>query len=212
MRRATTLMEWRKQGAIDGIARTALELFARDGFEATSVEAICAASGCAPRTFYRYFGTKEDVMFHDLPVVLDEFGQVLDRLVADGLGPWAAVCEAVVTLIGRFDATDQRTPTQRINLWLEEPALRARYMQYINQAEHVVSDCLHRHRGTTPERDELPQLIAVAAIGAYRVTILTHTPAGNQKLAKHLREALDTIGALADEAAPALRRRAARVA
>jgi AcrR family transcriptional regulator len=50
-------MERRKQGAIDEIARTALELFARDGFEATSVEAIAAAAGCSPRTFYRYFGS-----------------------------------------------------------------------------------------------------------------------------------------------------------
>jgi hypothetical protein len=81
-----------------------------------------------------------------------------------------------------------------MELWLGEPALRARYMQYLNQAEHVVAECLHRHRGTTAKRDDLPQLIAVAAIGAYRVTLLTHMPANGRKLTKHLREALATLG------------------
>jgi AcrR family transcriptional regulator len=204
---AETLMERRKQGAIEEIARTALELFSRDGFEATSVEAIAAAAGCAPRTFYRYFGTKEDVMFHDLPAAMEQLGHVLDGHLADGLSPWEAVSESVVALIGRFDATDQRFPIQRIYVWLNEPALRARYMQYINQAEHVIADRLHAHRGTTPQRDDLPQLIAVAATGAYRVTILTHTPAANHKLAKHLREALAVLGGgLADQATAQFRK------
>jgi AcrR family transcriptional regulator len=211
---ATTLMERRKQGAIDEIARTALELFVRDGFEATSVEAIAAAAGCSPRTFYRYFGTKEDVMFHDLPAMMEQLGLALGERLADGLGPWAAVSEVMVELIGRFDATDPLVPTQRINLWLNEPALRARYMQYVNRTEHVIADLIYRHRGTTPQRDDLPQLIAVASTGAYRVTILTHTPGRpGRKLAKHLREALTTIGnGLADEAAPRVRKRAARTA
>jgi AcrR family transcriptional regulator len=211
---ATTLMERRKQGAIDEIARTALELFARDGFEATSVEAIAAAAGCSPRTFYRYFGTKEDVMFHELPAMMEQLGQALEERLADGLGPWAAVSEVLVELISRFDATDPLVPTQRINLWLNEPALRARYMQYVNQAEQVIAECIYRHRRTTPQRDDLPQLIAVASTGAYRVTILTHTPGRpGHKLAKHLREALTTIGnGLADEPAPRARKRAARTA
>jgi AcrR family transcriptional regulator len=205
-------MERRKQAAIDEIAHTAMDLFARDGFEATSVEAIAAAAGCSPRTFYRYFGTKEDVMFHDLPVMVEQLGLAIDERLAEGLGPWAAVTEVLVELIGRFDATDPSLPTQRINLWLKEPALRARYMQYVNEAEQVIADHLHRYRGTTPRQDDLPQLIAVAATGAYRVTLLTHTPAkGGRKLTKHLRDALATIGnGLADAPAPAVRKRAAR--
>jgi AcrR family transcriptional regulator len=210
---ATTLTEKRKQGAMDEIARAALELFTRDGFEATSVDAIAAAAGCAPRTFYRYFGTKEDVVFHDLPALMQQLGQALDDHLANGLGAWAAVSDLFVEYIGRFDGTDERILTERMNLWLNEPALLARYMQYFNQAEHVVAECLHRHRGTTPKQDDLPQLIAVAAIGAYRVTLLTHMPATGRKLTKHLREALATLGSgLADEAAPGLRvsRRASR--
>jgi AcrR family transcriptional regulator len=212
---AKTLMERRKQGAIDEIAHTALNLFARDGFEATSVEAIAAAAGCSPRTFYRYFGTKEDVMFHDLPAVLEQLSQDLDGYLASGLSPWAAVTEAFADYIGPFDATDPQLPAQRMGLWLGEPALRARYTHYINEAEQVIADCLHRHRGTTPQHDDLPQLIAVAATGAYRVvTMPTHATAPpGRKLSKHLRQALATVGnGLADEPAPQIRTRVARIA
>lgn len=188
-----SLMDRRKQRTVDELARTALELFARDGFEATSVDAICAASGCARRTFYRYFGDKEAVMFHDLPAVIEELGEALDGHLADGLCHWDAACESVVEYVRRFDARDERFATERMALWLSEPALRARYMQHIDQAERVVAERLHRHRGTTPRGDNLVQLIALAAIGATRVTILTHTPTQDRGLAEHLRDALATL-------------------
>ena len=209
-------MEQRKQEAIDQIAQTALELFTRDGFDATSVEAIAAAADCSPRTFYRYFGTKEDVMFHDIPALLEVLGQDLEEFLATGLGPWAAVTELYAALISRFDQTDPGILVQRLDLWLNEPALRVRYMQYVHQAEQVVADVLHRYRGTTPKRDDLPQLIAVAATGAYRVTLHTHAPSGaksRRNLARHLREALATIGdGLADKPARTVRQRARRPA
>jgi AcrR family transcriptional regulator len=207
-------MEQRKQGAIDAIARTALDLFLRDGYDATSVDAIAAAAGCSPRTFYRYFGTKEDVMFHDLPIALEELGQGLDAQLADGLSPWTAVLRTFEAMISRWDATDQGLLPERMNLWLNEPALRARYMQFISEAEDVVAVALHRHRGTTAQQDNLPNLVAVAAIGAYRVTLVTHQPPRQgRNLQMHLREALETLSrglGDVDVTVPQRRKRATR--
>jgi AcrR family transcriptional regulator len=198
---AATMMERRRQAAIEEIAAVALDLILRDGFEATSVEAIAAAAGCAPRTFYRYFATKEDVLFHDVSAFIEHLGEVLDKHLAEGLGPWAAASAVVLEYVSQFDATDERRriPTQRMNLWLSEPALLGRYMQYVNKGEQMIAGGLHRHRGTAPERDDLPQLIAVAAVGAARVALLTHGSASGRKLTRHLRDALATLGSgLAD--------------
>jgi hypothetical protein len=42
------------------IARAAAGLFMRNGLRATRAEDIARAAGVAPRTFYRYFASKEE--------------------------------------------------------------------------------------------------------------------------------------------------------
>lgn len=191
-------MERRRQSALEEIADVALDLFARNGFEATTVETIAATAGCSPRTFYRYFGSKEDVMFHDLPTEIAAMGRVLDEHLAEGMSEWAAVCTSLVSFIGRFDTGHIRTATRRMALWSGEPALRARYQQYIALAEQTVLTALCRHRRTLPEHDDLAQLIAVACVGAYRATVSTHHSVSgdraDRRLAEHLRESLTRLG------------------
>ncbi|WP_169718242.1 acyl-CoA-like ligand-binding transcription factor [Mycobacterium triplex] len=195
MTRPVRLMERRREDARAEIVAIALKLFVRDGFEATTVEAIAGSAGCATRTFYRYFGSKEDVMFHDLPDVIAGLGDVLDARLAAGVAEWSAVSETLIEFIGRFDASDAHTAIQRMELWLHEPALRARYLQYVAQTEDVVVEALCRHRGTSADEDDVAKLMAVAAVGAYRVTVSTHRARAQRKLGDHLREALTALGA-----------------
>lgn len=51
----------RAQTRLD-IARTAAALFVENGLRATRAEDIARAAGVAPRTFYRYFATKEEAV------------------------------------------------------------------------------------------------------------------------------------------------------
>ena len=45
----------------DAIAGAALVLFARDGYERTSVDAIAAEAGVSKRTVYSHYGDKENL-------------------------------------------------------------------------------------------------------------------------------------------------------
>jgi len=55
--------ERNRQRTHDALHSAAMRLFAERGYEATSVEDIADAAGVSVRTFFRYFGTKEDVLF-----------------------------------------------------------------------------------------------------------------------------------------------------
>lgn len=192
---AATLRERRRQTAMSEIALVALRLFTDIGFDDTSVEDIALAAGCSPRTVYRYFGTKEDVMFHDIPDMLARLDELLAGHLADGLPPWAAITESLVTMIERFD---QRNPeladsaVERMTLWMNVPALRMRYVLYVTAAEEKIAAQLSNRLDSAPE---LNSLMAVVAIGAYRATLFTHSPKGPEHLASHLRRSLAIAGA-----------------
>jgi AcrR family transcriptional regulator len=190
-----TLRDRRRQQAIDEIAGVAHELFLRKGFDRVSVEDIADAAGCSARTFYRYFGSKEEVLFYDLPALHDQLVNNLDELLASGAQPWSAVTEAMALLVEQFGAENERIARDRMQLWLSEPALRSKYMQYIASTEEDVTNLLKAAGPGGPEDEELAALRAVAAIGAYRATLLEHhSDSDGPALAAHLRAACALIG------------------
>src|SRR5207302_11189896 len=74
-----TLTERRKAQTRREIAETALALFAREGYDGVSAEAIAEEAGVSLRTFYRYFTGKDAVLS---PIVTDEIDELAERLAA----------------------------------------------------------------------------------------------------------------------------------
>src|SRR5580698_8986711 len=56
------LRERKRQLTLDRIAEAGLKLFIENGYEATTLDAIAAASGISRRTFFYYLKSKEDVL------------------------------------------------------------------------------------------------------------------------------------------------------
>src|ERR1700759_4387397 len=56
------LRERKRRVTLDRIADAGLKLFIENGYEATTLDAIAAASGISRRTFFYYLKSKEDVL------------------------------------------------------------------------------------------------------------------------------------------------------
>ena len=106
----------------DAPAAAAIGLLARQGYDATSVDDLADAAGMSRSTFFRKFGSKEDVVFADHERILR---QVTDHLAETIQEPLAAVEDAAL-LVFNHHLRNQETSRARYELMQAVPALRDR--------------------------------------------------------------------------------------
>jgi AcrR family transcriptional regulator len=152
------------------LTRAAVDLFKRQGFDATTVEQIAARAETSPSTFFRYFGTKEDVLFGDTPERLETLRGELS--VARGTGrPLDALEAALVEQIASFtNFDDGQLEADCAELWFSEPGPRRRYVEIVLEWEHVISEFLAAEWGLDSDSVKV-RVTALAVIAAVRVSL-----------------------------------------
>lgn len=173
--------------ARNAVVSAALDLFARQGFEATSVEQIAQAAGISRSTFFRQFGGKDDVVFADHELLLDE---LRSSLAEPHENPWAAVCEASVRVFRQFTA-DPDLARRRYAVVRGVPALREREIVTVFRYERLFDEYL---RASLPGLDPLDAVGFAALVTAVHNHVLRQLLRSSKRVpVSVLRRALDDV-------------------
>ncbi|WP_313815780.1 TetR family transcriptional regulator [Citricoccus sp.] len=120
--------ETSRQAARARIGYIAEALFLEHGYEATTVDQIAQEAGISRRTFFRYFSTKDEVLFGNTELDLQALLRAVDsRPAADA--PWISLEDAMV---GELDQDDHLGAEGRARLFAtlaaESPEVHSRYL------------------------------------------------------------------------------------
>jgi len=164
-----SLRERKKVETRDALTAAAHQLFRERGFDAVTVDEIAAAANVSPRTVFRYFGSKEAILFGDQ-------GEQL-RLVRDAIASRPTGEPVMVALREAVIDVTQRTAAQR-----EMQLTRARFAAsgptaaayaktvLIPQWEDVLVEAVATRLGVDPDVNPRPRLLAGTAIAAMSAT------------------------------------------
>jgi AcrR family transcriptional regulator len=172
------------------IQTEALRLFGEKGYAETTVDEIADAAAISPRTFFRYFPSKEDV------VIWDEYDPLVLELLAARHDdePFAESFRAVLreTLSG----LQQRDPARllaRVRLAVTVPELRARFLDEQTHGIEQLTPLLTSKPGALAEELKL-RVVGSALLAAVFVALdLWQRAGGSGDLLGFLDQAIDTL-------------------
>jgi AcrR family transcriptional regulator len=163
------------------IVEAAIELFERDGYDATTVADIAAAADIGTRTFFSYFPSKEEVLFPEMDGrVRTAVAAIADRRPDEG--PVDVLLRGLDEASAGSDMTG-RLGALRMRLVRTVPAVRGRGLQLQHDGLLEIA----RHLAAAYP-DELDEVRAAALVGAFigAVTgaldvLLSGGPAGSEE-------------------------------
>jgi AcrR family transcriptional regulator len=161
------LRERKRRATSERIIENGLKLFVKNGYEATTLDAIARAAGISRRTFFYYFKSKEDVLLaaHD-----SGFREALKPAMLDqppDQAPFDAVQKCLIKLASRYE-TKESIVFDRLMESTE--ALRARKEAVFVETEQILLEAMCELWPSPGRRDGL-RLVAMVAMGTLRLAL-----------------------------------------
>jgi AcrR family transcriptional regulator len=154
-----SLRQRKRERTRAALIAAALELFERQGYEATTIDQIAAAADVSPRTFFRYFSTKEEVALGDDvgPEIIGLLaGRPADEPVLE------SVRRVVADSLGLVSDEDRAALLARLQIVYRTPSLRARRWEFQLEMGRMSGAILAVRRGLPP--DDLGSRVTATAV------------------------------------------------
>ena len=183
---APTRRERKKLETRQALEQAALRLFGEKGYDQTTVEDIAEAADVAVRTFFRYFSSKQDVLFGE--VVTDRVNRLRTELAnrpadADTL----ASVMAVMDLLDFSPPDEEQQVLARMDLMRRQPSFVSRYLEIIDEMRAVVVQFVAERTGLDPRTDLYPLLVGGACAAVWDASLKLWVESGGTRSFRPLR-------------------------
>jgi mycofactocin system transcriptional regulator len=145
------------------LEQIALDLFAAKGFDETTVEDIATAAGIGRRTLFRYFASKNDLVWGDFDAGLAQLRSHLAAAPAEQ--PLLTGLREAVLAFNVFPGEQEQAHRERMALILTVPTLQAHSTLRYAAWRAVIAEHAARRLRQDPAA-LLPQLVAHTCLGA----------------------------------------------
>ncbi|WP_307833550.1 TetR/AcrR family transcriptional regulator [Pimelobacter simplex] len=143
------------------LVAAAFELFAGQGYDATTVDEIATRAGTGRSTFFRHFPTKDDVVLPDHEALLRRVDERLATASSAGLE--VALREAAGIVLEHYLAEGETART-RYRLASSVPAIRDREVASVQRYVRLFGKHVHRWLDTEPDGPLRAELVASAIV------------------------------------------------
>jgi mycofactocin system transcriptional regulator len=146
----------------DHITDVAIDLFTARGFAEVSVDDVAHAAGIARRTLFRYYASKNAILWGDFDAHLAHLQGLLDNV--DPRVPLGKALRAALLAFNTFDECETARHRQRMRVILQTAELQDYSMTMYAGWREVMAGFVARRLGVRTS-DPLPQTVAWTMLG-----------------------------------------------
>jgi AcrR family transcriptional regulator len=168
-----------RSGMRDALVSAALALFGERGFDATTIDDIVARAGVGRRSFFRYFPSKESVVFPDHEGALRRMSEFLADEAGFGQDPVARVCDAARMVLAMY-AADPAFSLARYRLTREVPALRTHELAVVRRYESALAAFLRARYSGRADGGLRADVVSAAVVAAHNHALRSWLRSGGQ--------------------------------
>lgn len=160
------LRERKKTRTRETMYKQAMRLFLKQGYEETTVEQIAAEAEVSYSTFFRYFSSKEAVVFAD--DFDDQIAAEFERQLAELPAP-RALATAMRRVTDSLSGPELTALRERNKLVHSLPVLRAAVVRHLDESFVAIREAAARHTGL--DRDDFAIRIFAGAMQGIWMTV-----------------------------------------
>lgn len=168
---ARSSLRSRKQQVVrDAIFEAALELFATNGFDETTVEEVAGAAGISRATFFRYFASKDDLLAYNVM----KYGAALTEAIktsSPSFTPFEIVRKTVLA-VAKESVNTPRTK-QAVDISLRSPSAMQAHTSRMMDVEKSIETAFAKRIGRSSKDKIETRLLATLTLSTMNIAVMS---------------------------------------